>query len=165
MLICSDASTSKTGGCPGGRTRRGAQRAARSLSRSCPSCKLRLKPLPASDALTFLTTDYGRPFASPAALGNKFADWCKQAGLAGRVGDDGRTKNFRAHGLRKAACRRLAEAGCSAPEIMAVSGHSRLNQVQVYIDDVDQEHMAEAAMGRITYKTHKPNDPRSQTGS
>ena len=129
-----------------------------------PELQAALDAMPASDALTFLTTDYGRPFASPAALGNKFADWCKQAGLAGRVGDDGRTKNFRAHGLRKAACRRLAEAGCSAPEIMAVSGHSTLSQVQVYIDDVDQKRMAEAAMGRITNRIYKPNDPRSQTG-
>jgi hypothetical protein len=32
-------------------------------------------------ALTFLTTDYAKPFASAAAFGNKFAGWCKQAGL------------------------------------------------------------------------------------
>lgn len=129
-----------------------------------PELQAALDAMPASDALTFLRTDYGRPFASAAALGNKFADWCKQARLVGRVGDDGRTKNFRAHGLRKAACRRLAEAGCSAPEIMAVSGHSTLSQVQVYIDDVDQKRMAEAAMGRIANKNYKPDDPRSQTG-
>ena len=27
------------------------------------------------------TNDYGRPFASAAAFGNKFADWCRAAGL------------------------------------------------------------------------------------
>ena len=31
-----------------------------------------------------------------------------------------------AHGLRKAACRRLAEAGCSANEIMAISCHATM---------------------------------------
>ena len=37
--------------------------------------------MPNSDALTFLLTEYGRPFASAAAFGNKFADWCDAAGL------------------------------------------------------------------------------------
>ena len=32
------------------------------------------------------------------------------------------------HGLRKAAGRRLAEAGCSAREIMAVLGHKTLSE-------------------------------------
>ena len=95
-----------------------------------PELRAALDAMPASDALTFLTTDYGKPFASAAAFGNKFADWSDEAGLQGLVGDDGRTRNFRAHGLRKAACRRLAEAGCTAPQIMAVSGHSTLAQVQ-----------------------------------
>ena len=31
--------------------------------------------------LTFLLTEHGRPFKSAAAFGNKFADWCEQAGL------------------------------------------------------------------------------------
>jgi integrase/recombinase XerD len=35
-----------------------------------------LDAMPRSDVLTFLTNDYGRPFASAAAFGNKFADWC-----------------------------------------------------------------------------------------
>jgi hypothetical protein len=45
-------------------------------------------------------------------------------------------------GLRKAACKALAHARCTALEIMAVGGHSTLAQVQVYIDEVDQERMA-----------------------
>jgi hypothetical protein len=53
--------------------------------------------------LTFLVNDYGRPFASAAAFGNKFADWCDAAGLQPVLCDDGRTRNYRAHGLRKAA--------------------------------------------------------------
>ena len=35
---------------------------------------------------------------------------------------------------------------------MAVSGHSTLSQVQVYIDDVDQERMAAAAMEKLAAK-------------
>jgi integrase len=65
-----------------------------------------------SDHLTFLVTRDGSPF-SPAGFGNLFRKWCNEAGLP---------KKCSAHGLRKAACRRLAEAGCSAPEIMSISG-------------------------------------------
>ena len=51
----------------------------------------------------FLVTDYGRRFKSAAAFGNKFADWCRQAGLKSVKCDDGRVRSYRAHGLRKAA--------------------------------------------------------------
>src|SRR5262249_4703584 len=60
-------------------------------------------------ALAFLVNDYGKPFASAAAFGNKFADWCVEAGLERVVCRDGRTRSFRAHGLRKAACKALAQ--------------------------------------------------------
>ena len=39
----------------------------------------------------------------------------------------------KAHGLRKAAARRLAEAGCSANEIMAVTGHKTLSEMERYV--------------------------------
>lgn len=117
--------------------------------RMTPDFKIALQAIPASDSMTFLNNDYGRPFASAAAFGNKFADWCREAGLPVVVGEDGRARNFRAHGLRKAACRALAHAGCSAPEIMAVSGRATLSQVQIYIAEVEQERMAEAAMNRL----------------
>ncbi|WP_192740838.1 hypothetical protein [Bradyrhizobium sp. OAE829] len=50
--------------------------------------------------MTFLVNDYGRPFASAAAFGNKFAGWCNAAGLKPVLCDDGRVRNYRAHGLR-----------------------------------------------------------------
>jgi integrase len=99
--------------------------------------------------LTFLVNDYGRPFASAAAFGNKFSDWCRACGLKPVVCDDGRTRNYRAHGLRKAALRTLAHAGCTGVELMSVSGHSSLDQVQEYLDEVDQERAAEAAMMKL----------------
>ena len=101
--------------------------------RVLPELQAALDAMPHSDALTFLLTDYGRPFASAAAFGNKFADWCDAAGLEPVVCEDGKTRNYRAHGLRKAACMQLAHAGCTAPEIMAVSGHASLAEVQKYI--------------------------------
>jgi integrase/recombinase XerD len=114
--------------------------------RVLPRLQEALDAMPKSDALTFLTTDYGRPFKSPAAFGNKFADWCSAAGLKPVLCEDGRVRNYRAHGLRKAACKQMAHDGCTGPEIMAVSGHATLAQVQVYLDEVEQERMAEAAM-------------------
>jgi integrase len=103
----------------------------------------------ADGVLTYLVNDYGKPFASPAAFGNKFADWCVAAGLKPVLCDDGRTRNFRAHGLRKAALRALAHAGATGVELMAVSGHSSLKQLQEYLDEVDQERAAEAAMTKL----------------
>ena len=52
------------------------------------------------------------------------------------------------HGLRKAACRRLAESGCSANEIAAISGHVSLREVERYTKAADQERMARNALER-----------------
>lgn len=92
--------------------------------------------------LTFLLTEHGQAF-SPAGFSNLFRRWVKDAELPAGLS---------AHGLRKACCRRLAEAGCSAPEIMAISGHSSLKEVQRYIAAADQTRMAKAAITAITRK-------------
>ena len=127
--------------------------------RVLPELQAAIDALPKSESvLTFLVNDYGRPFASAAAFGNKFADWCNAAKLLPVLCDDGKVRNFRAHGLRKAACLQLAYAGCSGPEIMAVSGHSSLTQVQVYIDEAEQHRMAEAAMTKLEAKTATLSD-------
>jgi integrase/recombinase XerD len=68
-----------------------------------PSLQVALDAMPKTDVLTFLATDYRKPFKSAAAFGNKFADWYVAAGLQPVECDDGRTRSFRAHGLRKAA--------------------------------------------------------------
>ncbi|WMT79599.1 hypothetical protein [Bradyrhizobium sp. Ash2021] len=121
--------------------------------RIMPQLQAAIDALPAEaradGVLTFLVNDYGRPFASAAAFGNKFADWCVAAGLKPVLCDDGRTRNYRARGLRKAALRALAHAGATGAELLAVSGHSSLDQVQEYLNEVDQEHLAEAAMTKL----------------
>jgi integrase len=102
--------------------------------------------------LNFLTNDYGKPFASAAAFGNKFADWCVAAGLKPVLCDDGKVRSYRGHGLRKAALRRLAHAGCSDREMMEVSGHSDPRQLQPYLEEVRQEDMADAAFDKLLKK-------------
>jgi integrase/recombinase XerD len=118
--------------------------------RVLPELQAALDAMPKSDALAFLTVGSGRPFASPAAFGNAFADWCRAACLKPVTCEDGKVRSYRAHGLRKAACVALAHAGCTGPEIMAVSGHATLAQVQIYIDEADQQRMAETAMDKRT---------------
>jgi integrase-like protein len=99
--------------------------------------------------LTLLVNDYGRSFASAAAFGNKFADWCRAAGLKPVLCDDGKVRSYRAHGLRKAALMSLAHAGATGVELMAVSGHSSLAQVQEYLDAVDRDRAAGSAMTKL----------------
>jgi integrase len=102
-----------------------------------PELKIVLDATP-SQHLTFLTAEAGRPY-QPAYFSLKFRTWCKEAGLPNRC-------IF--HGLRKAGCRRLAEAGCSANEIAAWSGHKTLREVERYTKAADQERLARNALTR-----------------
>lgn len=89
--------------------------------------------------MTFLMTDYGQPF-TPAGFGNWFGEMCREAGLG---------PGYNAHGLRKAAGRRLAEAGCTVKQIQAVTGHRTLSEVARYTADADQVKLADEAIGRM----------------
>jgi integrase len=91
-----------------------------------------------SEHLTFLVTATGKPF-SGNHFGETLREWCDAAGLP---------KHCSAHGLRKAACRRLAEAGCSANEIAAISGHASLDEVARYTKAADQARLARNAIAR-----------------
>ena len=95
--------------------------------------------------MTFLLTEWGKPF-TVAGFGAWFATACDRAGV-----------HKRAHGLRKAAARRMAEAGCTAYEIIAVTGHSSAKEAEPYTRAADQVRLADAAMEKVTgTKTVKP---------
>jgi integrase len=85
--------------------------------------------------LTFLMTDRGAPF-TPAGFGNWFRDQCNLAGLP----------HCSAHGLRKSAATRLANAGCSTDQIKAMTGHKSLSEVARYTRAADQARLARQAM-------------------
>ncbi|WP_261763188.1 tyrosine-type recombinase/integrase [Asaia bogorensis] len=53
------------------------------------------------------------------------------------------------HGLRKAAARRLAEAGCTPHQIAAITGHKTLSEIERYTRAADQKKLAEEAMKRM----------------
>jgi integrase len=114
-----------------------------------PNLREALDAIPKRDALTFLTTDYGRPFKSAAAFGNKFADWCVAAGLQPVECDDGRTRNFRAHGLRKAALYTLYKAGGTVAELQALGGHGSIAELQKYIQEIEQDEQAVSGMAKV----------------
>jgi len=59
------------------------------------------------------------------------------------------------HGLRKAAARRLAEAGCTANEIASITGHATLQEVSRYTKAAEQRVLAQAAIERL--RTRNPN--------
>jgi len=90
--------------------------------------------------MTFLVTRGGKPF-HPDAFSHWFKRKCREAGLPARAA---------AHGLRKAACRRLAELGCSANVIAAISGHSTLREVSRYTAAADQVRLARQGIEALT---------------
>ena len=89
------------------------------------------------DNLTFLVTEYGAPFTA-AGLSNWFGKRCRAIGLL----------NCTAHGLRKVACKRMADAGCTVHEIAAVSGHKSLKEIERYTREADQARLAGQALDR-----------------
>jgi len=108
-----------------------------------------LDAMPKGSTLTFLTNDYGKPFASAAAFGNKFADWCDAAELPTVMCADGRERNYRAHGLRKAALYTLYKLGATSAQLQSIGGHSSLAELQKYIQEVEQDEQAIAAMALV----------------
>jgi integrase len=100
-----------------------------------------------SEHLTFIVTEQGKPY-TPMRFTHWFRGCCDAAGLP---------KRCKAHGLRKAACRRLAEAGCSEKVIAAISGHATLAEVQRYTKAADQERLADAGIAAIISRTSSGN--------
>lgn len=101
------------------------------LARSLAAC--------GSDHLALITTQQGGPFTAKG-FGNWISSAAKTAGLPAGCS---------AHGLRKAAARRLAEAGCTAHQIAAITGHKSLKEVERYTRAADQRISAEAAMRKV----------------
>lgn len=87
--------------------------------------------------LALIGADDGKPI-SRAGLSQMMRAAIKDAGLPAKCVS---------HGLRKAAMRRLAERGATEKQIMAVSGHKTMKEVQRYTEAADQRRLAQDAMG------------------
>src|SRR5262249_59116227 len=99
--------------------------------------------------LTSLTPERDGP-SSAWHLWGWFRDVCDEAGLP---------KACPAQGLRKAACRRLAEAGCTPHQIMAISGHVTLEEVERYTKAADKARLARSAMASVIKARPKVSKP------
>lgn len=87
---------------------------------------------------TVLYNGRGNPF-TVAGYGNFIGDAIRAAKLPAVCSS---------HGLRKAAARRLAEAGCTEKQIMAITGHTTLKEVARYTRAANQVGLAKDALAR-----------------
>jgi integrase/recombinase XerD len=87
---------------------------------------------------TFLINELGRPFTTNG-FGNKFKNWCREAGLA----------HCSAHGVRKATATALANNDATPHQIMAVTGHQSLKEVERYTKAADRKKNATHGMAKL----------------
>ena len=88
----------------------------------------------------FLVTHKGKPYTKES-FGNWFADACDAAGLP---------KKCRAHGLRKATLRRMAELEMANKTMKSVSGQERDETLAEYIRAANQRKLATSAIKRLS---------------
>lgn len=86
--------------------------------------------------VAILVTAYGQAF-SVKGYGQMMSAAIRAAELP---------EHCKAHGLRKAAARRLAEAGATEKQIGAVTGHKSLAEIERYTRAADQEMLAREAI-------------------
>ena len=103
-----------------------------------PKLRAIIDATPTVGVKTFLVTHFGKPYTAPG-FGNWFRELCDAAGC----------HNVSAHGLRKATARRLAEIGCTANQIAAITGHATLKEVQRYTNAADRKRMAREAIAKL----------------
>lgn len=105
--------------------------------------------MPATN-LTFLVTEYGAPF-TPQGFTNWFKDKCATAGLP---------SNTSPHSLRKGLLTAMANDGATTRQIMAVSGHQTLAEVERYTKKADQKRLASAGLSTVSERPF-PNQSAS----
>lgn len=103
-----------------------------------PPLATAIAAMPATDAMCFLLTEWGKPF-SVKGFGGWFRDQCDAAGLP----------QCTAHGLRKATMRRMAELEMPNKTMKSVSGHSKDEEVARYTEAANQKRLAESAIKQL----------------
>jgi Phage integrase family len=78
------------------------------------------------------------PFTA-SGFGNWFRDMYNEVGL----------QHSSALRQRKACAKRLANAGCTPEQIIAITGHKTLSEVAYYTRDADQERNARPALAKL----------------
>lgn len=93
--------------------------------------------------VTIINTAYGKPF-TVAGFSRFMRDAITSAGLP---------LDCKPHGLRKAAGRVLAEAGCTTCEIMSILGHRSLAEAERYTRGARQALLARSAIAKVQDRT------------
>jgi integrase len=105
-----------------------------------PELRAVIDATPLTGLSTFLVTKSGKQF-SGTDFDEQFRAWCNEAGLP---------TDCYFHRLRASGCTILADAGCSAHEIAAWSGHMTLREVERYTKSADQKRLAASALAKVT---------------
>lgn len=77
--------------------------------------------------------------------------------IRGAVKEAGLDPRCKAHGLRKAVMRRMAESGATGKQMAAVSGHKTLKEIERYTAAANQPGLARAALGTLKKRTKVSN--------
>jgi integrase len=93
--------------------------------------------------LTFIAGKNGRPFTKES-FGNAFRDACRAAGVPGS-----------AHGLRKIAATRAANAGATVAQLEAIFGWSGGSMASHYTRAADRRRLAVEAMHKLAVEPRK----------
>ena len=102
-----------------------------------PALSATLQAGPCGD-LTFIAGENGRPLAKES-FGNLFRKACREAGLRDRS----------AHGLRKAAATRAANAGATVAQLEAIFGWNGGTMASYYTKAADRRRLAIEAMHKL----------------
>jgi integrase len=100
-------------------------------------------------SVCFLVNEWNVPF-SRKGFGNKFRDWCNQAGLT----------HCSAHGLRKATLRRMAELEMPNKSMKSVSGHVKDEEISRYTEAANQKRLARQAIEMLSSWETSPAEER-----
>lgn len=103
--------------------------------------------------LAFIATVTGAPMKKES-FGNFFRDACLAAGISKS-----------AHGIRKAAATRAANAGFSEAEIEARFGWRGARMVSVYTKTMDRERLSITAQGKVKAGTRAPAPEKEGAGA
>jgi hypothetical protein len=104
--------------------------------------------------LTFLVSETGQPWVKES-FGNWFHDVCRKANCPGS-----------AHGIRKAAARRMAENGATERQLMALFGWNTGKMASLYTKTADRERLARGAAKLLLHEQSEDENARtSPTGA
>jgi integrase len=104
--------------------------------------------------VTIINTEFWKPFTI-AGFSQFMRDAISKAGLP---------LDCKPHGLRKTLGRRLADAGCSAHDIMAALGHTTLAEAERYTREADRRRGGRQAVLKLEAARYYPNHTQRVLG-